>query len=294
MHKTRVRKRVHFTILSLLALSTIAGPALSQSDGEERKQQREKLLKQMRTRAERIKAVSLAEKRRAAAMIPKPLFRYDDQPRQILDATLWGWGEKGRPLALCKIEKYRDRNEGAFVWCYCMASLSTAAIEMDADDDHRWIQKKPGIVIKPLEVDSEPPESPVARLRRMKGIASEFSASMWDTGGREQLRLLPRPLYRYTDEENGITDGAIFTFASFGTNPTILLIIEARTTGDSAPAWRYAITAMTAAPIQVTRDGKTIWSAPVSQALGMGSPNPWAYFYVRTTQADERTENKGD
>src|SRR4051794_163150 len=39
-------------------------------------------------------------------LIPKPLFHYSDEPRRILDATLWGWTREGRLIAVCKIEKY--------------------------------------------------------------------------------------------------------------------------------------------------------------------------------------------
>src|SRR5690348_4995816 len=38
-----------------------------------------------------------------AKLLTKPLLHYQDQPRNILDATLWCFGEKGRPAALCKV-----------------------------------------------------------------------------------------------------------------------------------------------------------------------------------------------
>ena len=38
---------------------------------------------------------------------PDPIFRYSDQPRGFVDATLWSWGppgSTGRPAAIAKIE----------------------------------------------------------------------------------------------------------------------------------------------------------------------------------------------
>src|SRR4029450_9998270 len=34
----------------------------------------------------------------------KPVFRYDDQPRRFIDATMWVWTDQGRPMAFQKIE----------------------------------------------------------------------------------------------------------------------------------------------------------------------------------------------
>src|SRR4051812_18165224 len=43
------------------------------------------------------------------ALIPEPILRYDDKPRNIYDATLWAWGPKGRPAAVLKVENYPHR-----------------------------------------------------------------------------------------------------------------------------------------------------------------------------------------
>lgn len=76
------------------------------------KAQREERLRQMRSRAEATQVLQLHNgKQTTVKVIPQPVFRYSDQPRLILDATLWVWGHKGRPIALQKVEFYR-RPEG--------------------------------------------------------------------------------------------------------------------------------------------------------------------------------------
>ena len=101
-----------------------------------KKETREKLFEKMRTRAETTKVYSLADnKRTEAKLVPQPIFRYSDQPRFIVDATMWVWGTKGRPIAMCKVERYRQPNRE---WLYCMASLSPGLIEIQWQSGRRW------------------------------------------------------------------------------------------------------------------------------------------------------------
>ena len=60
----------------------------------------------------------------------------------------------------------------------------------------------------------------------MKEMARRFSASFTHKGDMEEMRLLPRPLYRYADPASEIVDGAVFAFTSTGTNPNAFLIFE--------------------------------------------------------------------
>lgn len=49
----------------------------------------------------------------------------------------------------------------------------------------------------------------------------------------QQMRLLPRPLCRYSDPESNIVDGAVFGFATNGVNPDLHVLIEIVKDGDS-------------------------------------------------------------
>ena len=61
----------------------------------------------------------------------------------------------------------------------------------------------------------------------MRRLARQFSASVNDDKfGRQQLRLLSKPLYSYGKAGSQVLDGAIFAFAK-GTNPEVLVLIEA-------------------------------------------------------------------
>ena len=84
-----------------------------------------------------------------------------------------------------------------------------------------------------------PADDEAGRLRQMRDLARRFSArEFWD-GRTYALRLLPHPIDRYADPASGLVDGTIFTFAN-GTNPELLLLIEARRHGDGPAKWSYA------------------------------------------------------
>ena len=79
--------------------------------------------------------------------------------------------------------------------------------------------------------------------------------------GRLQLRLLSQPVYRYSDADAGIQDGAIFAFG-YGTNPDILLVIESDRQGESAPSWRYGVGRLGGGEAFVSLDGQEVWTQP--------------------------------
>src|SRR5436190_23169326 len=101
LHRTR------FWFLATLAVLAFVGPpqqagVLAQSgSGDEptdgkaesvaRKAQREENVKEMALRAEGVTVRTSGSKPQTGRLIAKPLFHYTDEPRRIIDATLWGW-----------------------------------------------------------------------------------------------------------------------------------------------------------------------------------------------------------
>jgi hypothetical protein len=108
----------------------------------------------------------------------------------------------------------------------------------------------------------------VARLRQMKAIVERFKATMtgWkgDNSDREELRLLPRPLYRYELKEAkesipNLVDGALFAFV-MGTDPEVVMVLEAVGPTDQA-VWQYAFARATSGGLEAKLDGRVVWTA---------------------------------
>ena len=76
----------------------------------------------------------------------------------------------------------------------------------------------------------------------MRSLAREFNGrSLSDQGQAWELRLLPQPLYRYESTDPDVLDGALFTLvSSAGTDPEIILLLEARKTPVRCPSGSLA------------------------------------------------------
>jgi hypothetical protein len=133
-----------------------------------------------------------------------------------------------------------------------------------------WRPARAGVVFRKVPGAPAPAETGRARLTQMRTIAGGFTAATSAPpdygGGRShgELRLLPQPLFRHEGESPAALDGALFTFA-FGTDPEVLLLLEARTTPDG-PAWHFAAAPFTDFEIELKYKGEIVWTEPLAQA----------------------------
>jgi hypothetical protein len=230
----------------------------------------------MRQRAEAFEVV-VPGQREPTPLRAEPLFRYSDQPRGFIDATLWGWGKIGRPLVLSKAEMGINPGGRPF-WQFCVASLADGPLEIKLVNGRRFAVKKPGLVLRPFENSPEPGERPAERLRQMKGLIARFTGTIHVDGKdslKQEMRLLPSPMHRYADEESGLRDGVIFAMTTNGTNPDILIVIELRGEKGAEPIWRYGVVKMTYAEVHIRLDKSEVWKSPVSEPL-----ETWTYFSI--------------
>ena len=238
----------------------------------------------MRARAERAVVRRLVDgKRKLESLNPQPLFRYTDEDRRILDATVWVWPVRGRPVVLKKIEYY-DVRAGRPKWFFCVASLSEDLVELTSSGGVDWTSTKPGIKMNPLPDAPKASGSSVGRSVQMKNIVRRFSSKLTDPpiNTEQQMRLLARPLHRYSDPDAGIVDGTIFGFATNGTNPDLLLLVELAGDDSSGGSWRYGLARMTVGQLNVRLDETEVWSVPYVSSPGPGRParfDTWAFSW---------------
>lgn len=187
----------------------------------------------------------------------EPILRYSDNSRFNNESTLWIWTSGGRPTAIAAIEYYPRHPKGP-QWLYEIASLSPQRIAAEREPELRWTAKEPGLKQHVLE-DAKPiADKATRRLSQMKEMCRRFTAhESAVVEGRVELRLMSSPLHRYSDSAAGVVDGAIFAFAN-GTNPEVLLVLEANDNKD-APPWHYSLVQMTGGAVAVELDEKEIW-----------------------------------
>ena len=241
--------------------------------------QREKRLDEMRRRAEGLKVFVLIDGEKVVAdSVSEPLMRYSDQPRAIRDATMWCWLHKGRPVALFKTQM-QGGDESKWTWLDGLYSLSPELIEVEWADGHHFASRQPGLKFSGVPEGPEPADKPRGRLQQMKELAGRFEITILPSeGNKQEMRLLPRALYRYSAPNDGLLDGAVFGFTSNGTNPDAVLAIELARGADRG-AWQYGLAQLTTGGLAARWDGREVWSA-TQKSITPTAFDEWTWFWA--------------
>jgi hypothetical protein len=266
---TATRRAFVGSVCAVFGLSATSAGEDGQDGADQQKESKERLVVMRRlARATRLSEVIDGEVKPSAPPRAEPLFRYSDPPRGIQDATLWAWGDRGRPIATMKVERWSNRRPEVR-WNVGIVSLSTGRVEVKYSDGRVWASRKPGWVSHPFPDAPPPADSDAQRLAQMKELARRFTVSVHSVHNDNplQLRLLPKPIDRYADPTSKILDGALFALA-FGTNPTVLLAIEVDGTAVAGASWRYALARNGSGEMSALLDGKEVWSQPYALAPG--------------------------
>jgi hypothetical protein len=190
-------------------------------------------------------------------MQPEPVLRWPNSTRDTHDGATFVWTVNGRPEAIgCIWENNR-------ILSHAFHSLSASKLVAEYGGRTIWRPDKAGIDLRSVPDAPQPADSAAKRLAQMKQLAHRITCQL--TGGKgkgEELRLLPRPLYRYQTERKDLFDGALFAYVQ-GTDPEVILTLEAAR-HDGKAEWRYAITRRSMAALDADLDGKRIWEVPSS------------------------------
>jgi hypothetical protein len=161
----------------------------------------------------------------------------------------------GVPLSAACVFPWRKR------LYHCFESLSRDKIVARHEGTVIWEPQEPGVKFVDFPDAPAVEESRPARLRQMKAFAERFQANMTvktaDSTNREELRLLPRPLFRYEPKSETVIDGAVFAFV-MGTDPEVLLQVEAVLV-DGKNTWQYAFARRTFCRLECTLDKTVVW-----------------------------------
>ena len=138
---------------------------------------------------------------------------------------------------------------------------------------------EPGIAFRAL------PEAPavaadnVKRKRQLRELARSFSARTVlnpSNNTTQEMRLLTTPIFEYADLRTKALVGAVFGFSTNGTNPDLLVLLEARGEKD-ALHWHFAPARMTSGGVTLTYQKEKVWQ--VSWVNWTEAPFPtWTFF----------------
>lgn len=185
--------------------------------------------------------------------VDESALRWSNPIVKIVDATVFIWTRDGRPEVVSQLADVTDLG----VW-HAYQSFSLEPIQAKRNGTIEWAPNDPGIEWKRAPTTEAPAKTPELRRVQMRKIAEKFQINDDFEFQPNQLRLLPAPLYRYSIPKQGVKDGALFTYV-LGTDPEVLLLIEARKEGDT-DTWMIAFGRMTGYACQAKLDGKEYWS----------------------------------
>jgi hypothetical protein len=216
------------------------------------------------------KVYATADPAHPFAPLKEPVLHRTQEVTGSSKGSVFLWLEpSGRPAVVCDVflfeegpNRYRLSNE----W----HSLSASPLRAEAPG---WVfnATRPGLEWKPIPNAPAPAGAPPLRDRQARRLAERFSADLIDRKReRFHLRLLTTPLHRHETTDSPVSrGGALFAFCQ-QTDPELLLLIEARKSGESY-RWDYAPAGFSDMDLYLRLDGREVWRDAPAFSSGRGA-----------------------
>lgn len=196
----------------------------------------------------------------------KPVYNWTNVGEDTQYGHLFVWMRAGRPEAIGTIFSTRTSDSRQRKLIHEFHSLSTGKLFPVTPENsaYRWAPERGITLVECIEAPQVADSAP-QRLVQIRQIARSFAAESRTREGQTwELRLLPTPLVRYESKANQIPDGALFAMvSSAGTDPELLLLIEARHPQGDEKTWKWHAAALRFSDkdLAVQRNGKPLWSS---------------------------------
>jgi hypothetical protein len=197
--------------------------------------------------------------KRPVELQPDSLLQWSNPVAGSIHGSVFVWTDRGCPAAVGSIYKWFSPNTHLGVELH---ALTPGLVGADRLGRRVWTPARSDVDRKPIPGAPEPADTPAARLRQLRALAKEFSATETTrTEITRELRLLTQPIYRYRSADPEVSDGGLFAMVH-ATDPEILLMIEARRTPGGA-RWEFAAARFNSIALRLSHQGKEVWSAPM-------------------------------
>jgi hypothetical protein len=216
-------------------------------------------MKELKQTAARYQIAMNSDSSKNLILVTEPILHWTNPLRGTVAGAVFVWVADGRPEAVASFFQYTEA--GKTVEDDEFQSLATIGLRATRDGQAVWTPQAAGIELAPIPGAPKPASAAAERLRQMRALAHEFHAFFDLPAEKSELRLLPKPLYRYETNRLDLPDGALFAFVQT-TDPEVLLVIEARSAGGAggAPVWHYAFARMSMVNLRAQHKDRTVWS----------------------------------
>ena len=197
------------------------------------------------------------------------------------DGAVFIWAFRGRAEVVGTIFSFPGKGKRTID--HEFLSIATTVLDVERTGPKSpsaiaWSPRVPGVTPRAIPDAPAPGRTPTQRLSQMRDLASGFSGTTQNQEERRwELRLLPKPLYRFESTDPDILDGAVFAFvSSAGTDPEAILVLEARKApGATTPTWHYAVGRYTDMALRMRLKDHEILSVPF-----LSGSNPEDRYHV--------------
>jgi len=216
-------------------------------------------MKELKQTAARYQIATDSDSSKNLTLITEPVLHWTNPLRGTVAGAVFVWVADGRPEVIASLFQYTEA--GRTVEDDEFQSLARTGLTVTRDGHAVWTPRTAGIELAPIPGAPKPAETVAERLRQMRALAHEFHAFFDLAEDKSELRLLPKPLYRYESKRPDLPDGALFAFVQT-TDPEVLLVIEARPAGGDSgpPVWQFGFARMSMVNLRAQHKDRTVWS----------------------------------
>ncbi len=141
----------------------------------------------------------------------KPLFRFAREGTVF--GSVYVWHDSDHRLAILGTIGSLPINgvDMEFIEFHLLKPQPIEPVVVNGFPTKRWDPNFDSLAIQPVDGALKVGSNERLRLVQMRSIARQFSGEMIENGNVNQLRLLPQPIYRYSESTED-RDGALFAF----------------------------------------------------------------------------------
>ncbi len=199
------------------------------------------------------------EKEKPLELIRESKLKWSNPAASDIQGNVFLWTREGRPLVVGSLYKWfspKSRMEHEF------HSLAEESLSAKFHGKPVWKTDEVGLKFVDVPNAGAPAANEAKRLLQLKQLAKEFTGigKYRKDPNDTELRLLPHPIHSYAAPKQDIINGGLFAFVR-GTDPEIILLIEARGKDVANARWQFAVARMSnIAELRLRHQNKQVWA----------------------------------
>jgi hypothetical protein len=205
-------------------------------------------------------AMTLGDEANSVATLRKdPVLKWSNPAAGEIHGNVYLWTVNDRPVAVGSLFKWFSPHTHMSQEFH---SLAEVPLKGSYAGRQVWTTREAGVTFAPIEDAPRPAASTRQRLVQMRHLAKDFAATKKARDEqRQELRLLPQPIYRYAAPQQDVLDGGLFVFVQ-GTDPEVFLLLEARGEADEA-LWTFSAARMNSVGFHLRLKDREVWTKEI-------------------------------